>query len=86
MSTIKWKRPSDAPLETNNSPATIAYLESLGYTQIGKKPVVEGNTDKQDKDKLEVYAREKFGVELDKRKGLKKLQSEVEALENEHRN
>ena len=71
---IKWKRPSGNPLETNDSKETIGYLESLGYTQI---------TDKIDpKTELETYARDKFGVELDRRKGLKKLQAEVEALEN----
>ena len=31
---IKWKRPSGEPLETNDNPETIKYLESLGYTQM----------------------------------------------------
>ena len=34
IETIKWKRPSGTPLMTDNLPATIEYLESLGYEQI----------------------------------------------------
>lgn len=37
--------------------------------------------EKSEKDKLEEYAKEKFGVDLDKRKGLAKLKAEVAALE-----
>ena len=40
---------------------------------------------KSEKEELEEYARNKFGVELDRRKSLKKLKAEVEALEDEHR-
>lgn len=36
------------------------------------------------KDSLEAYALEKYGVNLDKRKSLKKLIAEVEALDNGH--
>lgn len=37
MATIKWKRPSGVPLETNDNKKTIEYLESLGYTQDSPK-------------------------------------------------
>lgn len=36
MNIIKWKRPSGIPLETDDSKATIEYLESLGFTQINE--------------------------------------------------
>ena len=45
------------------------------------KPVKKVN----EKDELEAYAKDKFGVDLDKRKSLKKLKAEVEALENDSR-
>ena len=74
MNLIKWKRPSGRPLETNDRKETIAHLESLGYSIIKSK---------NEKDELEDYAREEFGVELDKRKSLSKLKAEVKALEAE---
>lgn len=38
------------------------------------------NLDDMDKDDLENYAQEHFGVDIDKRKSLKKLKKEVKAL------
>lgn len=35
------------------------------------------------KGELEAYAKDKFGVDLDKRKSLKTLKAQVEALEND---
>jgi len=34
---IMWDRPSGTQLETNELPETIAYCESLGWTQVKKK-------------------------------------------------
>ncbi len=39
-------------------------------------------TEKEQKDQLEAYAKEKFGVDLDKRKKLETLQDEVAELES----
>lgn len=35
--TIQWKRPSGNELITNDSKATVEYLESLGFEQIKEK-------------------------------------------------
>lgn len=77
MKLIQWARPSGVALETNASDATIEYLESLGYKQI------KGNT--SEKDKLETYAKNKFGVDLDKRKNLNSLKAQVQELEDVNR-
>lgn len=55
-------------------------------SEVKGKPQVKGNTDKEDKAELEAYAKEKFGIDLDKRKSLEKMQAEVKALEDEHGN
>ena len=33
---MKWIRPSGSPIETNDSPETIAHAESLGWKEIKK--------------------------------------------------
>ena len=67
-----WVKPNGNTLETNDRQVTIDYLESLGWKR--EQP-------RSEKDELEAYAKEKFGVDLDKRKSLKKLKAEVQALE-----
>lgn len=37
MNIIKWQRPSGIPLETDDSKATVEYLESLGFERIKEK-------------------------------------------------
>lgn len=72
MGTINWVKPNGNTLETNDRQVTIDYLESLGWKR--EQP-------RSEKDELEAYAKQKFGVDLDKRKSLKKLKAEVQALE-----
>jgi len=45
--TIHWKRPSGNELITDDSKATIEYLESLGFEQIkpGRKPAEKAKTE-----------------------------------------
>lgn len=74
---MKWIKPSGLEFETNDRKETIAYCESLGFKRA---------EDFDEKGELEAYAKEQFGVDLDKRKSVKKLRAEVQALEDEHRN
>lgn len=39
-----------------------------------------------EKTELETYAKDKFGVDLDRRKSVKTLKAEIKVLENEHGN
>lgn len=39
---IKWEKPNGTTIETNDSPETVAYCESLGWKRAGaKKPAAK---------------------------------------------
>lgn len=39
MSKIKWVKPSDIEVETNDNEATVKYCESLGWKRKKGRPV-----------------------------------------------
>jgi len=75
-----WIKQSGLKIELNDKKATIAEAIRLGWTKEGEEP--KGLTiEDMSKDQLEAYAKERFKVDLDKRKGKEKLHAEVKELE-----
>lgn len=68
----------DAGIDPDNQ----EQVQQFGEAIEGVKDSLNGalNVDNMDKDELEVYAREHYGKELDKRKGIKRLLKEVKQM------
>lgn len=66
----------------NIDPDDAVGIQQLGDTVQGVADALNGaiQLDQMDKDQLEDYAQEHFGVDLDRRKGVKKLRAEVQTL------
>lgn len=51
-------------------------------SEVQPKPTEDASLDSMDKNDLEAYARDRFGVDLDKRKSEKNLRAEIAKLES----
>ncbi len=68
--------------EAGIDPDNQEQVQQFGEAIEGVKDSLNGalNVDNMDKDELEAYAREHYGVELDKRRSRKKLLKQVKEL------
>lgn len=77
-----WTKPSGLEIRINNSKATVAYAIELGWINDKYNPQKIATLENMDKNQLETYAREKHGIDLDKRKSLENLIEEVKGYGN----
>lgn len=63
-------------------PKVVEAKSDITKPKYGLDLILDKSKHGQIKDMLEKYAKEKFGVDLDKRKTIKKLEKEIEELEN----
>jgi len=85
MEALGW---SDTPakfIKTTDfgvDPKDSEKVQQLGEAIEGVKDAANGalNIDSMDKDQLEDYANVNYGVDLDRRKGIKKLRNQVKEL------
>lgn len=79
-------RESPAPFiditDFNIDPDDSVAVQQLGDTVQGVADALNGaiQLDQMDKDQLEEYAQEHFGQDIDRRKSVKKLRGEVQAM------
>ncbi len=79
MNKVKWIRPSGREIITNDLDATIAYAVKVGWELAGEEGAQNALL-KLDKEELETYAKNKYGVDLDRRKSEGNLRKEVAEL------
>lgn len=70
-----WVKEDGTEIELNDLPATIAKAKEMGWSKSGAVDVSA-----MDKDELERFAKDKFGQDIDRRKGEDKLRAEVQAM------
>lgn len=66
----------------NVDPNNASEVQQFGETIDGVKDAVNGalNIDSMNKNQLEKYAKKSFGVDIDRRKGIKTLRKQVKEL------
>ncbi len=81
---IEWLRPSGNKITLESTPNLTAYAEKAGWEKCQDEAEIqkafEGLISDMDKDSLEAFTLKEFGIDIDKRKNIEKLRSEVEVL------
>lgn len=72
-----WYKQNGSEIKLNSEKATVEKAVSLGW----KTEAMVAQEEKERKEELEKYAKEKFGVDLDKRSSVEKMEAKIAELE-----